>query len=130
MMPQSNTAHTKAQSEPKASCVARIIKKPPEYEVSFDSGDDEKGAPKDGGQRLNDFLALFMLGGRADLGPTLNKTGIMFQEIERDDSRQQREENPKNPRRPEMESSGGSEKREFLLCSLRMQATYRASRAQ
>ena len=31
MMPQSNTAHTKAQSEPKASGVARIINTPPEY---------------------------------------------------------------------------------------------------
>ena len=31
MMPQSKTAHTKAQSEPKASGVARIINTPPEY---------------------------------------------------------------------------------------------------
>ena len=31
MMPQSSTAHTKAQSEPKASGVARIINTPPEY---------------------------------------------------------------------------------------------------
>jgi hypothetical protein len=64
-------------------------------EVSFDSGNDDEGAPKNGRQRLNDFLALFTLGGRADLEPTLNKTGIMFQEIERDDSRQHREEKPK-----------------------------------
>jgi hypothetical protein len=45
-------------------------------EVSFDSGNDEESAPKNGRQRLNDFLALLMLGGRADLEPTLNKTGI------------------------------------------------------
>jgi hypothetical protein len=31
MIPQSKTAHTKAQSEPKASGVARIINTPPEY---------------------------------------------------------------------------------------------------
>jgi RNA polymerase sigma-70 factor (ECF subfamily) len=31
MMPQSNTAHTKAQSEPKASGVARIINTPPQH---------------------------------------------------------------------------------------------------
>jgi hypothetical protein len=47
-------------------------------EVSFDSGDDEKGAPKDGGQRLNDFLALFVLCGRADLEPALNRAGSCF----------------------------------------------------
>jgi hypothetical protein len=31
MTPQSNTAHTKAKSDPKASGVTRIINKPPEY---------------------------------------------------------------------------------------------------
>ena len=69
-----------------------------------------RGAPKNGRQCLNDLLALLVLGGRADLEPTLNKTGIMFQEIEADDSRQHREEKPKNPRLPEMESPGGGEK--------------------
>jgi hypothetical protein len=39
--------------------------------------------------------------------PPLNKTGIMFQEIERDDSRQHREEKPKSPRLPETESPAG-----------------------
>jgi hypothetical protein len=57
-------------------------------EVPFDSGHDEKSAPKDGRQRLNDLLALLVFGGRPDFEPALNKTGIMFQEIERDDSRQ------------------------------------------
>jgi hypothetical protein len=79
-------------------------------EASFDSGNDDEGAPKNGRQRLNDFLALFTLGGRADLEPTLNKTGIMLQEIERDDSRQHREEKPKKPRLPEMQSPGRCEK--------------------
>jgi hypothetical protein len=46
--------------------------------LSFDSGNDEESAPKNGRQRLNDFLVLFVLGGWADLEPTLNKTGIMF----------------------------------------------------
>ena len=64
-------------------------------EVSFDSGNDDESAPKNGRQRLNDLLALLVLGGRADLEPTLNKTGIMFQKIERDDSRQHREKKPK-----------------------------------
>jgi hypothetical protein len=54
-------------------------------EVSFDSGDDEKSAPKDGGQRLNNFLALLVFGGRADLEPALYETGITFQEIQRHD---------------------------------------------
>ena len=31
MTPHSNTAHTKAESEPKASGVAKIINTPPEY---------------------------------------------------------------------------------------------------
>ncbi len=52
-----------------------------EMEVSFDSGNDES-APKNGRQRLNDFLALLVFGGRADLEPTLYKTGIALQEIQ------------------------------------------------
>jgi hypothetical protein len=79
-------------------------------EVSFDSGNDEESAPKNGRQRLNDLLALLVFGGRADLEPALNKARIMFQEIERDDRRQHREEKPKSPRLPEMESPGGGEK--------------------
>ena len=77
-------------------------------EVSFDSGNDDESAPKNGRQRLNDFLAFFVFGGRAYLEPTLNKAGIMFQKIERDDSRQHREKKPKSPRLPEMESPGGA----------------------
>jgi hypothetical protein len=49
-----------------------------------------------GGQGLNDFLALLVCGGRTGFESALNKTGIMLQEIERDDSRQHREEKPKN----------------------------------
>jgi hypothetical protein len=77
-------------------------------EVSFDSGNDDESAPQNGRQRLNDFLALFVFGGRAYLEPTLNKAGIMFQKIERDDSRQHREKKPKSPRLSEMESPGGA----------------------
>jgi hypothetical protein len=53
---------------------------------------------------------LLVFGGRAGFEPALNKTGIMLQKIERDDSRQHREEKPKSPRLPEMESPGGGEK--------------------
>jgi hypothetical protein len=46
-----------------------------------------ESAPKNGRQRLNDLLAFLVFGGRAGFEPTLNKTGIMLQKIERDDSR-------------------------------------------
>ena len=46
--------------------------------MSFDSGNDNERAPKNGRQRLNDFLALFVLGGRPELEPTLNKSAIML----------------------------------------------------
>src|SRR5271165_7610054 len=52
----------------------------------------------------------FLAGPSTDFEPSLDKTGIMFQKIERDDSRQHREEKPKSPRLPEMQGSGGHEK--------------------
>jgi len=61
-------------------------------EVSFDSGNDNESAPKNGRQRLNDFLVFFVFGGRAYLEPTLNKAGIMFQKIERNESTAPRKE--------------------------------------
>jgi hypothetical protein len=45
-------------------------------EVSFDSRNDDEGAPKNGRQRLNDLLALLVFGGRPEFEPALNKTGI------------------------------------------------------
>jgi len=54
------------------------------------------------------FWLFFLFGGRAYLEPILNKAGIMFQKIERDDSRQHREKKPKSPRLSEMESPGGA----------------------
>jgi len=33
-------------------------------EASFDSGSDDESAPKNGRQRLDDFLALLVFGGR------------------------------------------------------------------
>ena len=78
--------------------------------MSFDSGNDEESAPKNGRQRLNDLLAFLVFGGRPGFQPALNKAGIMFQKIERDDSRQHREEKPVSPCLPEMESPGGGEK--------------------
>ena len=44
-------------------------------EVSFDSGNDEESAPKNGRQRSNDFLALVAFGGGPGVEPTLNKAG-------------------------------------------------------
>ena len=79
-------------------------------EVSFDSGNDDESAPKSGRQRLNDLLAFPVFGGWPGFEPALNKAGIMLQKIERDDSRQHREEKPKGPRLPEMQSPSGREK--------------------
>ena len=81
-----------------------------EWKCRFDSGNDEESTPKNGRQRLNDFLAFLVFGGRPGFEPALNKTGIMLQKIERNDSRQHREEKPVSPRLPEMESPGGGEK--------------------
>ena len=53
--------------------------------MSLESGTDEESAPKYGRQRLNDLLAFLVFGGRPGFEPALNKTGIMFKEIERDE---------------------------------------------
>jgi hypothetical protein len=72
---------------------------------------DDKSALKDGRQRLNDFLALLVFGGRAGLESTLNKSGIMFQKMRRDDGRQHRKEKPKNPRLAETHRPSGQKER-------------------
>jgi hypothetical protein len=67
-------------------------------EVPFDSGNDEESAPKNGRQRFNDLLAPLVSADGLALSRLSTRPGSCFRKIERDDSRQHREEKPKSPR--------------------------------